>query len=111
MKTTFVKADPVLITYRYYKNYNSNTFNFDLQNNLSENNDKDYRKFQNIVCDVLNHHAPLKQKKIRANNSPFMTKELRKMIMNRSRYKNAYYKKKLLKTGKDIEVLGMNVLR
>ena len=96
MKTTFVKADPIQINYRDYKSYTSNDFNFDLKNKLSHNNDsnKDYRKFQNIVCDVLDHHAPLKKKTVRANNSPFMTKQLIKMIMNRSRYKNAYYKNK-----------------
>ena len=59
--------------------------------NLSNNN---FDKFQNTLCDVLNKHAPLKKKYLRANDSPFMTKHLRKMIMNRSRYKNAYIKNK-----------------
>ena len=36
----------------------------------------------------------MKIKKVRANNSPFMSKSLRKMIMNRSRYKNVYFKTK-----------------
>ena len=36
----------------------------------------------------------MKIKKLRANNSPFMTKSLRKMIMNRSRCKNVYFKTK-----------------
>ena len=43
---------------------------------------------------MLDRHAPIKKKKLRANNSPFMTKSLRKMIMNRSRCKNAYFKNK-----------------
>ena len=38
--------------------------------------------------------APLKKKYLRANESPFMTKQLRKMIMNRSRCKNGYLKNK-----------------
>ena len=43
---------------------------------------------------VLTKHAPLKQKYLRANYSPFMTKPLRKLIMNRSRCKNMYLKNK-----------------
>lgn len=37
-------------------------------------------------------HAPMKQKYVRANESPFMTKTLKKEIMNRSRLKNKYLK-------------------
>ena len=59
-----------------------------------KNSHVDYNRFQSSFCEVLNHHAPLKKKNIRANNSPFMTKPLRKMIMNRSRSKNAYLKNK-----------------
>ena len=50
--------------------------------------------FNIILCEVLEKHAPLKKKYVRANNSPFMTKQLRKMIMNRSRSKNNFYKNK-----------------
>ena len=39
---------------------------------------------------VLNLHAPLKLKTFRGHNQPFMTKELRKAIMNRSRLRNKY---------------------
>ena len=41
---------------------------------------------------LLNKHAPLKKKYLRANDSPFMIKPLRKLIMNRSRCKNKYLK-------------------
>ena len=60
---------------------------------------------QNILYNVLDKHSPVKKKDLRANDSPFMTKYQRKMIMNRSRSKI-----KLSKTGKDIENFGMNVL-
>ena len=46
------------------------------------------------MCEVLDKHAPLKKKTLKANNSPFMTKQLRKMIMNRSRCKNKHFKNK-----------------
>ena len=36
---------------------------------------------------LLNKYGPLKKKILRHNNSPFMTKELRKEIMKRSELK------------------------
>ena len=95
-KTEFIKSDPIQIYYRDYKNYNSVNFNEDLWNilNIDISFSKDYSKLRNVLGDVLNKHSPLKKKYLRANNSPFMTKQLRKMIMNRSRCKNAYFKNK-----------------
>ena len=51
-------------------------------------------RLQNILNDVLEKHAPLRTKYLRGNSSPFITKQLRKNIMNRSRSKNAYFKNK-----------------
>ena len=42
--------------------------------------------------ELLNKNAKVKEKYIRANNAPFMTKELSKAIMNRSRLKNKFLK-------------------
>ena len=94
LKTTYVKADPIKINYRNYKNYNPMDFRYELNEKLNcdENPDMNYNTFQTIFCEVLDKHAPLKKKTIRANNSPFMTKSLRKMIMSRSRCKNDFYK-------------------
>ena len=43
---------------------------------------------------ILNRHAPVKQKYVRANDNPFMTKDLRKEHMLRSRLRNKYYREK-----------------
>ena len=45
-------------------------------------------KFNDIVLSVLDKHAPKKMKYICLNNCNFMTKELRKAIMNRSKLRN-----------------------
>ena len=96
LKTEFVKADPIQINYRNYKNYNNLEFSNELRSKLFNDGtpNSNYNKFQNIFSEVFGKHAPLKKKYLRANNSPFMTKQLRKMIMNRSRCKNAYFKNK-----------------
>ena len=44
----------------------------------------------NIFKAVVTKHAPMKSKILRGNNAPFMTKELRKAVMNRSRLKKKY---------------------
>ena len=48
--------------------------------------------FSSVFRDVVDRHAPLKQKMVRGNNAPFMTKQLNKAIMDRSRIKNRYLK-------------------
>ena len=49
-----------------------------------------YESFSNTFKAVVNKHAPLKEKIVRGNKAPFMTKQLRKAIMNRSRLKKKY---------------------
>ena len=44
------------------------------------------RIFQNI----LNKYVPLKQKKVRGNHAPFMTKYVSKVIMKKSKTRNGY---------------------
>ena len=41
---------------------------------------------------ILDLHAPIKERVVRANHQPFITKQLRKAIMTRSRLENKYNK-------------------
>ena len=59
---------------------------------LIDLNNAEVADFQDIYLSVLNKHAPVKHKYIRANNSNFMTKNLRKEIMLRSKPRNVYLK-------------------
>ena len=43
---------------------------------------------------MLNEHAPINKKCIRANDGPFMTKALRKAIYTRTNLRNRYNKKR-----------------
>ena len=49
-------------------------------------------EFVRILMNILDRHAPIKQKYIRANQGPFMTKELRKAVMIRSSLRNKFNK-------------------
>ena len=50
--------------------------------------------FSSIFNEVFNKHAPMRKTFLRANQGVFMTKELNKAIMNRSRFRNKYLKEK-----------------
>ena len=47
-----------------------------------------YSNFTKVFRLVLDKYTPLKVKKVRENQGPFMTKELSKAIMNKSKIRN-----------------------
>ena len=51
-----------------------------------------YSTFTKVFRLVHDKHAPLKIKKVRGNQGPFMTKALSEAIMNKSKIRNKYQK-------------------
>ena len=98
LKTIFKKQPPKIISYREYRNYSPARFCSELLNLLSVYGISDISNddFVNIFMFLLNIHAPIKHKYIRANNNPFVTKELRKAIMQHSKLRNRYNKLKTM---------------
>ena len=93
MRTFFPKQAPIKIKYRSYKKFNQHDFNAELEYHLANLDDKaDYNDFEFFFVEILNKHAPMKTKLVRANNSPFMSKVLIKAIMTRSRLRNKFIK-------------------
>ena len=93
LKSFFQKQDPITIKYRDYKRFDKSIFNAELNkmlNDLNNNNDINYNSFESTFMTLLNKHAPMKEKYVRANNAPFMNKILSKATMNRSRLRNMY---------------------
>ena len=95
LKASFEKARPKEVYYRDFKHFNNIDFKNELNSKLG-NQIKDYNIFENIFLEVLDEHAPVKKKYLRANHAPYMTKTLRKAIMKRSELKSKYYKNKLM---------------
>ena len=98
LKTHFKKLSPKKIVYKD----NRNTFLYDLDQDLTQKKFR-VKKIADVFTEtfksVVDHHAPLKKKFVRGNDALFMTKLLRKAIMNRSRCKHIFkisLKKKLL---------------
>ena len=94
LKGSFRKRGPRIITYRDYNKFNNSVFRAELQEELTSNSDgnQDFTNVNRISKRVLDKHAPCKKKYVRANDGPFMTKELRKANMKRTRLKNRFNK-------------------
>ena len=93
----FTRIPPKTIEYRKYKTFDKSKYLHDLDQELLkgamyQNNEEMYSNFTRIFQNVINKHAPLKQKKVRGNHAPFMTKDLSKAIMNKSKTRNRYLK-------------------
>ena len=85
LKSTLPK---VRLDYRKFKNFDLNNFKNEIRTKM-QLIDK-YETFEEEFLKVLNNHAPLKKKFIRANHASYMTKNLRKAIMKRSQLENKY---------------------
>ena len=96
LKTTFRKKPPKIVRYRDYKRYCCTDFQNDLNFSLAgiDLNEISNDDYMSLLMRILNKHAPLKTKYIRANEQPFMTKELRKEHMKRTMLLNKYRKNK-----------------
>ena len=90
MKSSFYKQEPKIFNCRNYKNLNNESFRNGVLYEISKKgfHDVSCGEFEILFLKTLNKHAPMKTKYIRANNSPFMNKELPKAIMVRSRLRN-----------------------
>ena len=95
LKTYFQKKGPIFIKYRNY-NFDETLFRNELSQEMGnicfEGKSPDYDTFHHAFMTVLDKYAPTKEKKVRANNAPFMNKALSKAIMTRSRLRNRYNK-------------------
>ena len=85
LKTQFSKLPPRKISYRKYTNFDASKFIKEISSAIS--NISTHDDFERVFTSVLDKHAPLKTKFVRANNKPHVSKALRKAIMRRSHLK------------------------
>ena len=93
LKQTFQRSSPKELVYRDYKNFDRLTFKREVEEKCNQQINE-YKYFGQIFLEVLNTHAPIKRKLLRANHVPYMTKALREAIMKRSELENNYVKNK-----------------
>ena len=91
-RASFKKLPSKIITYRDQQNFLRDLNKKLVHGQLYKSCDEPYKKLSEIFNDILNYHAPLKEKQLRGNHTPFMTKELNKAIMEKSKARNKYLK-------------------
>ena len=91
-KSEFPHQKPKMISYWNYKHFDWNNFEKEIKNTLFilKISPKDFSPFKNMVLEALNLHAPLKTKYLRVKHSSFISKDLSKDIMNRSKLRNQF---------------------
>ena len=98
MRKKFKKFQPRVIHCRYYKHFSSEYFRKCFLEKLSKevliNNDDGFQRFCDINIAALNEPAPSKKTYARGNQMPFLTKDLLKVIMTRSRLRDIFLNKK-----------------
>ena len=96
LRSTFCQLKPKKIYYRNFKNFNEKNFLEEVKNTdfrlNSDDPNENYELITNVFSNIVEKHAPLKKKFLRGNQAPFMTKEFRKAIYNRSRLRNKFCK-------------------
>ena len=87
LKSYFRKIEFKKLIYRDFKKFSNQQFRTKLVKELSENNAdaSKFELFQTTFLGLLNKLAPSKQKTLWNNHSSFITKEVRKAIMTRSK--------------------------
>ena len=91
-KMGFQKLKPKITAYRNYKNFDNAKFRYDIVTATS--NVGNFSMYKSVIFDIFNRHVHIKRNYILANEAPFMSKELHKVIMKRSRLRNIFLKHK-----------------
>ena len=92
LKTFFRKQSPKVMSYQNYKNFSNDLFRIDLINEITSNGilEGDLNGFLDTCKKSPDYQAPRKKKYTRANQAAFLTKEINKEIMTRSRLRNKF---------------------
>ena len=101
MKIPRVKKSPLVRKVRKFKKFDNDSFlkelsmvNFNEIKNVTSDPNQMWLLWKNLFLNTLDMHAPISEIRIRGNNLPYITAEMRKLIRTRD-----YLKKKANKTG------------
>ena len=96
LKSSFAKQKPRILNCRNYKFFNNTLFRDQVLNELINSNlqmsDKGLKHFKETCLSVVNTIVSLKNRFIRANQAPFMNKEIQRGVMVRSKLRKTFLK-------------------
>ena len=94
MKVFYKKQHPKIVRYWNYHNSDSKLFLNEVKNSIEQeyyqNQSLEFGSFKKKVDNILQKHAPLKKRYVRANQAPLIDKSINKHIMKRSRLRNKF---------------------
>ena len=97
-KISYEIKKPQKIRYRSYKSFNEPSFKNDISQiprqvcEVFEDIDDQYWAFNYMYKEVLDEHAPIKERTVVNDKIPYMHSDLRKEMYKRSKLKNSYMK-------------------
>ena len=99
MKVFFKKQKPNVIQYRDYKKFDNNSFMKDIQDKFleltHEHHSLSFEIFKSTTYQIFDNHVPLKKRYVRANQAPFINKNISKEIMKKTRLRNKFFNNSL----------------
>ena len=90
MKVFYNKQKPKIIQYRKYKDFSNEAFMHKLESALPRFSQILFETFKSTVDDILQKHAPIKKRYVRANQASFMNSKIHKEVMRRTRLRNKF---------------------
>ena len=84
MKVFYNKLKPKIIQYRKYKGFSNEAFMHELESALAIFSQISFGPFKSTVDSILQKHAPIKKRYVRANPASFINDKIHKEVMRRS---------------------------
>ena len=88
MKVFYNKQKPKIIQYRKYKGFSNEAFMHELESALARFSQISFGTFKSTVDYILQKHAPIKKRYVRANQASFINSKIHKEVMRRTRLRN-----------------------
>ena len=92
MKVFYNKEKPKIIQYRKYKDFSNEAFVHELEGTLPSFSQISFGTFKSNVDDILQRHAPINKRYIRAIQSSFINSKIHKEIMRTTSLRNKFIK-------------------
>ena len=89
------KQKPKIIQYRKYKDFSNAAFMHELENALLRFSQISFGTFKSTVDNILQKHAPIKKRYVRANQASFINSKIHKEAMRRTRLRNKFIDSKV----------------
>ena len=90
MKVFYNKQKPKIIQYRKYTGFSNEAFMHELESALARFSQISFGTFKSTVDNILQKHAPIKKRYVRANQASFINSKIHKEVMRRTRLRNKF---------------------